>query len=194
MSDIINLPTKSEINGNKENENEVITLNIYNNYNDYKDTIDNINQTEEKLYIKDNYNNLIKPNNNIIYYDNVREKPNNHPISENRGIKSTIPFNKNKYSKSVNPYEINDNLKINNKLYTNNNNSNKTNKNYIKNEGTKRPIIYRPKKKEPIIYHSRPKHEYDKCIIICCLGTFLFFLFPPIGILYCWCKCSKERK
>ena len=192
MSDIINLPTKSEINGNKENENEVITLNIYNNYNDYKDTIDNINQTEEKLYIKDNYNNLIKPNNNIIYYDNVREKPNNHPISENRGIKSPLPFNNNKYSKSVNPYEIIDSFKLHEKPNININKYNESNKNYTKNEGTKRPIIYHPKK--PIINHPRRKNKADKYIIICCIGSLLSFLFLPIGILYCWIKCSKECK
>ena len=62
MSNSLNLPTKSEINERKEKESEVIVLNIHNKNNaNFSETIDNINQTEENLYIKDNYNDLIKP-------------------------------------------------------------------------------------------------------------------------------------
>ena len=184
MSDI-NLPTKSEINGDKEKESEVITLNIYNNNINFTETTDNINQTEENLYIKDNYNNLIKQkNNNIVYYDNVREKSNNYPLSENRGIQPPTQFNNNKYYKSFNPYIKNNNYQNNN----NNNKYNMANINYINNEEKKLPIIYHPKSKSE--QPKQPKKAVD-LMAICCIGTILFFLFPPCGIIYCVLNISK---
>ena len=190
MSNGINLPTKSEIEGKTDKESEIITLNIYNNNNNiFTETTDKYNQTEENLYIKDNYNNLIKPNrNNIIYYDNVREKSNNYPLSERKGIQPPTAFNNNNYYKSVNPYLNNNNYQINN-----NNKFNGLNINNINNEGAKRPIIYHPKKKEEKPNQIK-KNNSKNMVKICCIGTFLFFVLPPIGILYCCFNLLKNEK
>ena len=143
MSNSLNLPTKSEINERKEKLSEVIVLNIHNKNNaNFSETIDNINQTDENLYIKDNYNDLIKPEKNkIIYYDNVREKSNNYPLSEKRVIQTPTQFTNNKYYKSVNPYSNNNNYQINNNKF------NGPYMNYKNNEIKKKPIIYHPIKK-----------------------------------------------
>ena len=189
MSNSLNLPTKSEINERKEKESEVIVLNIHNKNNaNFSETIDNINQTEENLYIKDNYNDLIKPEKNkIIYYDNVREKSNNYPLSEKRVIQTPTQFTNNKYYKSVNPYSNNNNYQINNNKF------NGPYMNYKNNEIKKKPIIYHPIKKGEKSKQVK-KISFRKIFIICCAGTSLFFLFPPIGIIYCLYKFSKESK
>ena len=170
-----NLPSKSEINGDKEKETEVITLNIYNNNTNFTETINNINQTEENLYIKDNYNNLIKPkNNNIVYYDNVREKTNNYPLSENRRIQSTTHINNNNYYKSVNPYIKNNNYQI----------INNQNINLINIEEKKRPIIYHPKSKikQPELSQKTEKQKTQYFLYLLCRYTFNFF-YSSI-----WCR------
>ena len=185
MSEVINLPKKSDINRDKEKESEVITLNIYNNNTNFTETMDNINQTEENLYIKDNYNNLIKPNNNnIIYYDNVREKSNNYPLSENRVIQSPNQFDNNKYYKSFNPYVNN-----NNNYQINNNKIYEPNMNNINTMGAKPPIIYHPKKEET----KQPKKNKENMCIICCIGYCLFMIFPPLGLLYCFFKFRNNN-
>ena len=185
MSDI-NLPTKSEINGDKEKESEVITLNIYNNNINFTETTDNINQTEENLYIKDNYNNLIKQkNNNIVYYDNVREKSNNYPLSENRRIQSTTHINNNNnYYKSVNPYIKNNNYQI----------INNQNINLINIEEKKRPIIYHPKSKikQQELSQKEQKNKKHNIFYICCVGILLLSFIPPFGFVFCIDECSKR--
>ena len=65
--------------------------------------------------------------------------------------------------------------------------------NYKNNEIKKKPIIYHPIKKGEKSKQVK-KISFRKIFIICCAGTSLFFLFPPIGIIYCLYKFSKESK
>ena len=122
-------PTESQINQKSKKDNDCIVLNIHNNKLPFETSLASaappFYKTETKLKIDEKLDDkkpdksLPRNNRNIandfIYYDNTRENQknnNNNPYSEKRGknIKEEQPIynKKNKYSKSFNPYKINE--------------------------------------------------------------------------------------
>ena len=188
-------PTKSEINQQSKKDNDVIVLNIYNSNKEYNENENNeTNQTEANLKIEDNIRNYPAPkpnsiinnnNNNIVFYDNTRQNP--YPYSENRGVYAKDDndhVNKNKFSKSFNPYKINDLSR--NKNNINDVNFNKQNQNQLSNEN----IMIKPKENS-----LKDKKKKTNPFAFNNIGLFILclFIFPPCSCLLCYFLFKKRK-
>ena len=211
MSNVQNLPTKSELYNNSnqtKDEESFITLNIYNHNNKIieESNYDN-SQTRENLNLENNFaiNNKKETIEDLrkkaMYLDNIREYP--YPLSEYRGVDKPAPpqiYNmNNNYTKSLNPV-YQDKININkynlrnnyinaiNPYYQDEINNNKYNLNNVpistENElKIKNAVI---KQNANIIIKEIPKKRKKKWLTCkeICIFMFLFFVFCPSSILY----------
>ena len=113
-------PTESQIEQQCKKNDDVIVLNIHNKkINDYiEDSSSLENETNANLKLDDKYNNNFidqtpsynntnNINNNVVFFDNTRQIP--YPYSEYRAkIIYDTPSNKNKFSKSFSPNNLDD--------------------------------------------------------------------------------------
>ena len=187
-------PTKSEINQQSKKDNDVIVLNIYNSNKEYNENENNeTNQTEANLKIEDNIrnypaskpNNIINNNNNnIVFYDNTRQ--NQYPYSENRGVYSKDDHvNKNKFSKSFNPYKINDLSR--NKNNINDVKFNEQNQNQLSNEN----IMIKPKENSIKFKKKKPNpFSFENLFLL----RVFCIAFLPCACIWCCYLCYKRKK
>ena len=195
MSNVNDYPTQSQIEQQCKKNDDVIVLNIHNKkINDYiEDSSSLENETNANLKLDNKYNNNFidqtpsynntnNINNNVVFFDNTRQIP--YPYSEYRAkIIYDKPSNKNKFSKSFNPNNLDDlSRKEREKMNI---------KPDVQNQYqlSKEKIITQPK------VNFKPEKKKTKIFSFknICLFIVLTAIFPVFGILYCCFIISKRN-
>ena len=195
MSNFNELPTESQINQQSKNNGDVLVLNIHNKQIDIfnEDTIFEENQTGANLQKDDKYSNNYRDdsqnnNNNIVFFENTRQNP--YPFSENRGNKiAETPANKNRFSRSFNPYIIDDFSKKEREKVSEQT-VNVLNQNQNQYQLSKDNIITQPK----VVFKPKEKQVNYFSFKNITLFIVLTLIFPIAGCLYCFLLCYKNGK